>query len=148
MDDKLKLTFMTAIMDILFVYILKLAPTSFRDDIFIGVTLIFHSVFYYALWNHKQELLIVLHLMVYLLIGASLYVDSVWIQKVCLGLALFIKYLWETEGKSLLENENFGYEQEVEQFNTTMAGSLAASIISKYNIEQNWLMDLVLNSCL
>ena len=135
-------------MDILFVYILKLAPTSFRDDIFIGVTLIFHSVFYYALWNHKQELLIVLHLMVYLLIGASLYVDSVWIQKVCLGLALFIKYLWETEGKSLLENENFGYEQEVEQFNTTMAGSLAASIISKYNIEQNWLMDLVLNSCL
>ena len=150
MNDKLKLTFITVILDILFVYILKLTRTSLRDEIFIGTTLIFHTAFYYALWNYQKELLKVLHVMIYLLIAVSLYVDSVWIQKICLGLSLLIKYLWETEGRCILkdDDEEFGFGEQIEQFNTTMTGSLTASIISKYNVGNHWLLELALNSCL
>ena len=148
MDDKLKITFITVILDILFVYILKLTRTSLRDEIFIGTTLIFHTAFYYALWNYQKELLKVLHVMIYVLIAASLYVDSVWIQKICLGLSLLIKYLWETEGRRILKDDVEEFGEQIEQFNTTMTGSLAASIISKYNIGNHWLLDLALNSCL
>ena len=148
MNDKLKLTFITVILDILFVYILKLTRTSLRDEIFIGTTLIFHTAFYYALWNYQKELLKVLHVMIYVLIAASLYVDSVWIQKICLGLSLLIKYLWETEGRRILKDDVEEFGEQIEQFNTTMTGSLAASIVSKYNIGNHWLLNLALNSCL
>jgi len=142
-EDKLKLIILTAILDTLFIYVLKLTNTSFNDRIFIALLLTVHSAFYYALWTFNQELIKVLHILVYVFIGASLYVDSVWIQKICLALTLLIKHLWEVEGRCILKlpGENFGYDEEIEKFTNAVAGSLTSAIISKYDLN-HWLLDI------
>ena len=145
-EDKLKLIILTAILDVLFVYVLKLTRTTFVDQVFISLLLTVHIAFYYALFNFNQEMLKILHILVFVFIGASLYVNSVWIQKICLALILLIKHLWETEGRCILKlpGENFGYDEEIEKFANTVAGSLTSTIISKYELN-HWLLDIFMN---
>tara|TARA_X000001036_G_C20621438_1_gene783269 strand:- start:1007 stop:1462 length:456 start_codon:yes stop_codon:yes gene_type:complete len=141
-EDKLKLICITLILDSLFVYILKLSENSLKDVCFLATALASHLVFYYGLISNDRRTLDILHYGVFVLLSASMSVDSVYIKKVCLLLLFGIKYLWYQEGRCILneENEIFGYGDEAEQFVNTTIPALIGQIGAHYQIKE-WFID-------
>tara|TARA_B100001094_G_C17984749_1_gene697058 strand:- start:154 stop:552 length:399 start_codon:yes stop_codon:yes gene_type:complete len=112
-EDRIMLGLITVILDIA---ILKANVRSKYDKIWQITVIVSHIAFYIGLILNNQELLDYLHIMVFLTLGYSPFLESRDLKKMCLGLLITIQLLWLWNSRCILSDpcNDYGYGNEVQ----------------------------------
>ena len=118
----------TIIMDIIFVYTYLNYNLTFIEKTFIMVLLISHILFILSLVFYNKKLIDLLHVVVFMSLTFSIFINNKNLLMISMGLLLFMQYAWIFWGKCiLLENneKSWGFGKELQLF--TLILSFAVS---------------------
>ena len=108
--DKIKLFFMTIVIDIL-LYTIILSQIDFYNLIFVYSIFITHFIFIISLLYDLNLVLKIIHHIIFLYPILCFFINNLYLKLLSLSLLLVIQLLWIIEGRCILsERENeFGY---------------------------------------
>ena len=118
----------TIIIDIIFVYTYLNYNLTFIDKTFIMVLLISHILFILSLVFYNKKLIDLLHVVVFMSLTFSIFINNKNLLMISMGLLLFIQYAWIFWGKCILLEDNeksWGFGKELQLF--TLILSVAIS---------------------
>jgi hypothetical protein len=93
-SDKILMTVVLVIFDIIFVCILYTQKLNTFDKTYIYISLIFHIVFYKYLWHYNKDVIYVLHILMIPMFISSLLVKNKYIIMALLFILISILSMW------------------------------------------------------
>lgn len=111
MNDYVKVTGITLILDSVLIYIISQCKLVVFDKTFIVCVLLAHILFYYALYYDIDPLIDSLHKILFFFMSVSIFVKNIWLLLLNLFLISTIQVLWIIEERCILnkEHKHFGY---------------------------------------
>tara|TARA_B100001093_G_C26846793_1_gene1023205 strand:+ start:302 stop:715 length:414 start_codon:yes stop_codon:yes gene_type:complete len=110
-----KLIGITLFIDILLIYCLLQFKLNSYDYYFIIITLVLHSLFIYFLINYDKDVIYLLHISIFVLIGLGIFIKNKYLLMIPFILLVIIQILWQLEKKCILneEDQEFGYDNTI-----------------------------------
>lgn len=118
----------TIIMDIIFVYTYLNYNLTFIEKTFIMVLLISHILFILSLVFYNKKLIDLLHVVVFMSLTFSIFINNKNLLMISMGLLLFMQYAWIFWGKCiLLENneKSWGFGKELQLFTLILSFAIS-----------------------
>ena len=118
----------TIIMDIIFVYTYLNYNLTFIDKTFVMVLLISHILFILSLVFNNKKLIDLLHVVVFMSLTFSIFINNKNLLMISMGLLFFIQYAWIFWGKCiLLENneKSWGFGKELQLFTLILSFAIS-----------------------
>ena len=118
----------TIIIDIIFVYTYLNYNLTFIDKTFIMVLLISHILFILSLVFYNKKLIDLLHVVVFMSLTFSIFINNKNLLMISMGLLLFIQYAWIFWGKCILLEDNeksWGFGKELEVFTLILSFAIS-----------------------
>ena len=115
-------------MDIIFVYTYLNYNLTFIDKTFIIVLLISHILFILSLVFYNKKLIDLLHVVVFMSLTFSIFINNKNLLMISMGLLFFIQYAWIFWGKCiLLENneKSWGFGKELQLFTLILSFAIS-----------------------
>lgn len=115
MNDYVKVTGITMILDSVLIYIISQCKLVVFDKTFIVCVLLTHILFYYALYYDIDPLIDSLHKILFFFMSMSIFVKNIWLLLLNLFLISTIQVLWIIEERCILnkEHKRFGYAKQL-----------------------------------
>jgi hypothetical protein len=127
-ENKKILYGITIIIDIIFVYTYLNYKLTFIDKTFIMVLLISHILFILSLVFYNKKLIDLLHVVVFMSLTFSIFINNKNLLMISMGLLLFIQYAWIFWGKCILLEDNeksWGFGKELEAFTLILSFAIS-----------------------
>jgi hypothetical protein len=115
-------------MDIIFVYTYLNYNLTFIEKTFIMVLLISHILFILSLVFYNKKLIDLLHVVVFMSLTFSIFINNKNLLMISMGLLLFMQYAWIFWGKCiLLENneKSWGFGKELQLFTLILSFAIS-----------------------
>tara|TARA_B100000927_G_C16360295_1_gene427179 strand:+ start:289 stop:717 length:429 start_codon:yes stop_codon:yes gene_type:complete len=133
--DKIKLSAITAFIDIVLITVLFSYPLQLFDKIFVFFILCSHLAFYICLYFYYKKLIDILHCLIFVSLALSVGLENIYLLIICLALTLLIQILWVVEKRCILfeKDESFGIGDQLEIFMILLTFILSYKIGAKRN---------------